>query len=105
MTDIVYQVIIQLTSVTAAVWGLTNAFESVAKRRELNWFSKPLCALALGPILGMGAFKLGFLTTLPITEGWKGLGGAAFAGLIAVGASNIFADLIKAGRATFSKGA
>jgi len=102
--DILATVTIQLATVIAAVWGLTEAMASVAKRRNWTWYSKPIFALLLGPLFGMAAFAFGFLTTLPLTEGWKGYGGAAFAGCIAVGASNAFAKVIAIGRESFKKG-
>lgn len=101
--DIVSQVVLQLATVMAAVWGITNALHSVAKRRWGKDLSKPVTALVLGPVFGVIAFVLGYLSAVPVQEGWKGIGGAAFAGLVAVGASNVFAGLIKAGKGLLPK--
>ncbi len=96
--DTVSQVVLQLATVIAAVWGITNALTSVAKRRWSKDVSKPVTALVLGPVFGIVAFQLGYLSAVPVQEGWKGIGGAAFAGLVAVGASNVFAGMVKAAK-------
>lgn len=78
----------QLAYILLAVWSLTEVIG-----RRTGW-SKDLLAMAIGPLLAIGAFAFGFLSSLPYHSGWKAWGGAAFSGLVATLGASIFHDLL-----------
>ena len=88
-TDLLVPAGLQLASIVAGVWVLTEIIGNLMHCR------KDLLALALGPALAIGGYVFGFVTAIPVTvPAWKGYGGAAFAGLIATLTAKAFHDYL-----------
>lgn len=74
--DLLASAAIQLTTVIAAVWGLTELF---GRKRKL------LVSFVLGPLFAVISYKLGFfplINELALPEGKTRLLAAAFAGFV-----------------------
>lgn len=88
MIDLLGSVLIQLGTVTLAVWGAVELFGGLLTTYYDRPWVKPVLSVFLGPILAATAHVYGFVPAVATTEG------AAFAGLIATLTSKIFNDYL-----------
>lgn len=91
--DLLATTLLQFTSGVIGIWGLAEVIG------KYSGWPKDLLALALGPLIGVSMFALGYLPSVtallaPTPVGWRHYTSAAFAGLIATFGASALNDYL-----------